>query len=105
VKNKHGGTLVITLKFCFKDFVPFPHIYAKASASARPSMMEQHVLDSGVGSLTFAKLFNTLAQAFKSGQDNGGGAWAEVRVVKKKKMLRERMRKVMDTLLFEPILK
>jgi hypothetical protein len=27
-KNKHGGTLVITLKFCFKDFVPFPHIYA-----------------------------------------------------------------------------
>jgi hypothetical protein len=77
-------------------------MHAKASASARSSMMEQHVLDSGVGSLTFAKLFNTLAQAFKSGQDNGGGAWAEVRVVKKKKMLRERMRKEMVALLLNP---
>jgi hypothetical protein len=76
-------------------------MHAKASASARPSMMEQQVLE--FATLRFAKLFNTLAQAFKLGQDNGGGAWAEVRVVKK--MLRERMRKVMDALLFEPILK
>jgi hypothetical protein len=44
---------------------------------------------------------NTLSQELKSGQSGS----AEVRVVKTKKMLRERMRMVMDVTLFEPILK
>jgi hypothetical protein len=72
-------------------------------------MREQQGSDCGEPTSTFAKSFNRLAQTRKLGQIGGGdgdtvGAWAELRVVKKK-MLRERMRIVMDATLFEPILK
>jgi hypothetical protein len=108
--------------------------HTTASTSARPSMREQQGSDCGEPTTTFAKSFNRLAQTRKLGQIGGGGgdcdtvgdggggggdgdtvgdgggdgdtfgAWAELRVVKKK-MLRERMRIVMDATLFEPILK
>ncbi|GAU38991.1 hypothetical protein TSUD_378670 [Trifolium subterraneum] len=79
-----------------------------ASTSARPAMREQQGSDCGEPTTTCAKSFNRVAQARISGQIGGGGgdtvhAWAELSVVKKK-MLRERMRMVMDATLFEPIL-
>ncbi|WJX22986.1 hypothetical protein P8452_12238 [Trifolium repens] len=86
--------------------------HTSASASARPAMREQQGSDCGEPTSTFAKSFNRLAQTLKLGQIGGGdgdgdgdtvGAWAELRVVKKK-MLRERMRILMDATLFESIL-
>jgi hypothetical protein len=74
--------------------------HTAASASATSPRTAQQGSACGKPTPTVS---NTLAQTLKSGQDVDGGTWAEVRVVKK--MLRERMRMVMDATLFEPILK
>jgi len=81
--------------------------HTTASTSTRPPMMEQQ--DLACGEPTLTSPCNMLAQALKSGQFGRGDgeticALTELRLVKKKKMLRKRMRMLMNAKPFEPIL-